>query len=399
MRQRTVDFLADHRRERVPALTDRLVRTIQEQNPGYRAARVVPLDDLRRSCHDNITRVLQLLAGLVAEAPDEDGEGYYDAARATGSRRAEQGLPLDDVLRSFRVGGRLIWEDLVEEARAHDALDADGLREVGTRLWQVVDETSAQVASAYHATERLLVREDEARRASLWEGLLNGRAKDQAFAHEAARILDLPVRGRYVVVALDHRDGTGNVADVLDQRLRLRGIASGWQRRADGLVGLLTLPAADLDGAVGILREWTRTPVGVSVLVTALAEVDGAYRQATLALRTLLPDQPGIARFDHCLPEALLLSAPEVAGRLVDVWLGPLLALPAAEGRPLLETLQIWVSTGGSTTRTAEQAHCHRNTVINRIRRVATVTGHELADGAPPVELALALRMHRLRTR
>jgi len=39
---------------------------------------------------------------LARSAPDD----YFDAARETGRRRAEQRLPLDDVLRSFRRGGR-----------------------------------------------------------------------------------------------------------------------------------------------------------------------------------------------------------------------------------------------------------------------------------------------------
>src|SRR5256885_8315290 len=72
---------------RVPELTDALVRTIQERNPAYREVKVVPLDDLRQSCHDNITRVLQLLA-TAGGAPDDDP--YFDAPRATARRRAEQ---------------------------------------------------------------------------------------------------------------------------------------------------------------------------------------------------------------------------------------------------------------------------------------------------------------------
>jgi DNA-binding PucR family transcriptional regulator len=114
-------------------------------------------------------------------------------------------------------------------------------------------------------------------------------------------------------------------------------------------------------------------------------------RQASLALRTVADD--GVAAFDDRLPEAVLLSSPEVAGRLVAVWLGPLLALPEPEQRPLLDTLEAWVETGGSTTHTAARVHCHRNTVINRLRRTADLTGQAgRLDGVPPLELALALR-------
>ena len=131
--------------------------------------------------------------------------------------------------------------------------------------------------------------------------------------------------------------------------------------------------------------------MGVSVVVRGLAGVDTGFRQAAVALRTLA-GAGGLAAFDDRLPEALLLSAPDVAGRLVAVWLGPVLALPAAESAELVGTLEAWVATGGSTTHTGLRVHCHRNTVINRLRRVSTLTGRDLLDAGPPVELVLALR-------
>lgn len=106
----------------VPVLTDALVHTIREQNLGYRTVNVVPMDDLWRSCHDNITRVLQLLAGSRHGEDASEDDGYYDAARETGQRRAEQRMPLDDVLRSFRLGGRLVWEALIDQAREQSAV-------------------------------------------------------------------------------------------------------------------------------------------------------------------------------------------------------------------------------------------------------------------------------------
>ncbi|MBB6628416.1 helix-turn-helix domain-containing protein [Nocardioides sp. KIGAM211] len=386
MRAATLAFLAEHRRARVDVLTDRLVATIEASNPGYRATRVVPRADLRSSCHDNIVRVLELLDAAVDGRGTEPGSAArdpaYDAARATGRRRAEQGLPLDDVLRSFRMGGRLIWDDLVEQARS--TLDADELREVGTRVWEVVDETSAQVAAAYHATERAAVRADEQLRAELWEGVLSGRAKEPGFAHEAARILDVPVDGDYLVA-------TGVDLDTARLEHALGSRPNVWVRRSGGAVGLVALGADGPDDVLATLAVDDGGSIGVSVGVEGLAGVDTGFRQAVLALRTL-GGRPGVAAFDDRLPEALLLTSPEVAGRLVAVWLGPVLALPPAEGGPLLDTLTAWVGAGGSTTHTAEAVHCHRNTVINRLRRVGDLTGQVLLDGVPPLELALAVR-------
>src|SRR5229473_228157 len=96
---RPVRLLTESMLLRVPALTDLLVRTIYEQNPAYAQLRSVPREDLWRSCHDNIARVVQLIADVhdVDEAPGDDER--FDAAHATGSRRAQQRMPLEDVIR------------------------------------------------------------------------------------------------------------------------------------------------------------------------------------------------------------------------------------------------------------------------------------------------------------
>ncbi len=391
MRAATLDFLARHRRERLDPISDRLVETIQRENPVYRLDRVTRAD-LRHSCVTNVSRILELLADAVSSGVrphQNDQDPAYDAARATGKRRSEQGVPLDDVLRSFRMGGRLIWEDLIK--RGEDVLDAAALRDIGTQLWEVVDATSAQVATAYHAHERAVVRADEQQRAELWEGLLTGRGHDQTFARDAALRLDLPLTADLLVV----------VATRLDRRAadeRLAPHATAWVRRTEGVVGLVALrddSTVEACAALDAVAREARVPVGVSAVVVGLGSVDEGYRQAALALRAQ-GSTPGLAALDERLPEALLLDSPETAARLVARWVEPLDRLPAAERQALLATLTAWVAHAGSATRTAAAVHCHRNTVVNRLRRVTEVTGVRLADDAPPVELDLALRAARM---
>ncbi|WP_106186839.1 PucR family transcriptional regulator [Umezawaea tangerina] len=375
---------------RVPELTDALVRTIQEQNPGYRRANVVPRHDLWRSCHDNLVRVLQLVSR--SAGPDDgtpDGE-VFDAARATGRLRARQRMPLDDVLRSFRLGGRLVWEALIDEARTDERTDPDDLLDLASWVWAVVDETSAQVAIAYHAAERELVRVDEQRRAALWEGLLHGRAKDLAFAHQVAHGIGVPVHGPYAVVVLD--SGDQPAGDELERRLAGLGVTSVWQVRANTLVGLLAVGGSALDAVLALLRDNPTAPAGLSMAVPGLAEVDVAHRQAVLARDTVPPGRVEAAALAERLPEALLLGSPDLARALIDRRLGPLLRIPVAERRQLLDTLAAWLATGGSINRTATAVHCHRNTVINRLRRVESSTGLDLADTSAHLELSLALK-------
>jgi hypothetical protein len=386
-----VQSLAERVLERVPALADELVRTIEEQNPGYRTMAVVPRDELRNSCRDNLTRVLQLIAQPGPGTGPPGSPEYYDAAWATGRRRAAQGMPLDDVLRSFRLGGRVVWEALIDQAHADHLADVAGLLDVATRVWEVVDATSAQVAAAYHFAEGDLLRADAHRIAVLWEGLLNGQAKVTAFAHEVSRILGVPVDGPYAVVVADPGpDGADTVS--LRQWLAARDIVSVWQARADAMIGVLALRQSTLAEVLGPVREILHTPAGISLVVSGLAKVDVAYRQALLARRTILGGKTEAAALEERLPDALLLSSPELAHQLVRRWLGGLLEIAPAERRLLLGTLQIWVGTGGSVTHTADAAYCHRNTVINRLQRMQAITGHDFTDPACLVELKLALR-------
>lgn len=393
---RLAGFLAVHRTSSVLDLTDRLVATIIESNPGYDATGVVPREDLRHSCHDNIVRILELLAFRVAgESPPVEGP-YFDAARATGTRRAEQGLPLDDVLRSFRMGGRLIWEDLIDQAGPLGMLDGDDLRIVGTQLWMAVDETSAEVAVAYHSTQRLQVRADEQRRAALWEGLLSGRGGESGFVLEAARALDLSADGPIAVAAVGRTAPGPAFVEGIAHQLCTIDVRSTWQHRAGRQVGVLELASHDLGPCLEMLRGWDGVPLGLSSVREGLGEAGAALGEALLALRTVAPERPQAVAYHDRLPDVLLLSSPEVADRLVELWLGALLALPEREHRVLLETLELWVASAGSATRTAALVPCHRNTVLNRIRRVVEVTGRELAEGPPPMELSLALRRWRL---
>jgi len=373
---------------RVPELTDALVDIIVDQNPGYRRANVVPRDDLWQSCHDNLTRVLQLVSRAAGDGTSDDDA--YDAARATGRLRAEQRMPLDDVLRSFRLGGRLVWEALINQARADERADPDELLDLASWVWAVVDTTSAQVAIAYHAAERSLVRVDEQRRATLWEGVLHGRAKDPAFAHQAARGIGVPVDGPYAVAVLDVEPGDDRTASVLECRLAEAGMVSVWQVRAHTLVGLVG--SQDLAAVLAVLRANLLSPAGLSMTVQGLAEVDVAYRQAVLARSTVPPGALEVAALAERLPEALLLNSPDLAEALIHRRLGPLLKVPLAERRLLLDTLNAWLATGGSINQTATTVHCHRNTVINRLRRIELITELDLADTAAHLELALALR-------
>ncbi len=131
-------------------------------------------------------------------------------------------------------------------------------------------------------------------------------------------------------------------------------------------------------------------------MVDGLADLGHARRLAELALRTCPPDATGIVRLDQRMPTALVVSQPELAGRLVTEVLGEVLALEPADRAVLLETLDAWLACEGSAGRAAGRLYCHRNTVFNRLRRLEQLTSRSLARPRDLVEVALAVEAHRL---
>ncbi len=135
--------------------------------------------------------------------------------------------------------------------------------------------------------------------------------------------------------------------------------------------------------------------VGIGNVVSGLAAVGDARRLADLAL-SICPQTGGTIRLTEHLPEALVISCPELGATLADQVLGPLLRLEPADRDVLLDTLSAWLSCDGSAQRAGERLYCHRNTVLNRLRRCEQLTGRSLARPLDVVEISLALTARRL---
>lgn len=163
-----------------------------------------------------------------------------------------------------------------------------------------------------------------------------------------------------------------------------------WRIRAGGEIGLVELGHHPLESVRELLAP-LGVRAGVGPVVEAPAELARARRLAALALRTAPESEgPRTAVLDERLPAALVAAQAELAGRLRQVVLGPVLALPAEDRRTLLTTLGTWLACRGSTTDAAQRLYCHRNTVSNRLRRLEQLTGRSLSDPRQVVELALA---------
>lgn len=285
----------------LPAMTDRLVAMILAGKQSYRGATVAP-KDLARSCHDNLHRLVQTLAGTIAA-----GEDPYDAPRATARRRCRQGMPLEDVLGSYRLGGRVIWEAVAAEAQHDPDVSAGALVETATWVWEVVDRFSSQVADAYREFQAERTREDYDRQRLLLEALLDGRGTDGVLRQEAATALGLPETGAFRVLVTGVPAAVDGQARVpLPDVGGLRSVTLSLARHRVTVLDLGNRP----DEADATLRQVLAGPAGLSSRVTGLADLGAARRLAETALRTVMTGARDVAWVDERLPEALVVRSP-----------------------------------------------------------------------------------------
>jgi hypothetical protein len=378
-----------HRAARVllddlPQLTDRLLALLQDQEPAYRATLDSDLAGTWQEVHRSLRHSVSSLL---------DPRGARDAARRCtwkiGATRAEQGLPLDALLHAFRLGGSLVWQDLVEETSRTAPEDVRLLVHVASDVWDFVDEHCTLLAEAYRQTERQLAWRRDNRVRLLAAALLDGTSRI-ADLPETAEALGLPEQGRYVVVAVAGAAG-GSPADVPP------GVRVHWHSGAEVDHGIVLAPddraPALLAEAAGAADPGAR--IGVGSAVGGLAAVGDARRLADLALG-LCPAAGGTVRLTDHLPEALVVSCPDLGTALADRVLGPLAHLDAGDAEVLLDTLATWLACDGSAQRAARRLYCHRNTVLNRLRRYEQLTGRSLARPGDLIEVGLALAARTL---
>ncbi|MFF1439000.1 helix-turn-helix domain-containing protein [Streptomyces sp. NPDC058295] len=405
-----------HRAARVlladlPDLTDRLVAALQDQEPAYRAAVTSDPAAIWQEVHRSLRHSVSSLI---------DPRGSRDAARRCswkiGATRAEQGLPLDALLHAFRLGGSLVWQGLIEETCRTAPEDVRLLVHIATDVWNFVDEHCTLVADAYRQVERQLAWRRENRLRVVAGALLDGASRI-ADLPETAQALDLPEEGRYVVVAVTagcpsdgagaraaHGRGrrvywhTGAEVDYgivllgeTESEIEIEGGSEGGSTRGSRDVGSPG-PTSAVPPAFGSART------GVSTAVSGLAAVGDARRLADIAL-DMCPLTGGTIRLTEHLPAALVVSTPDLGTALVERVLGPLSGLEPADEAVLLDTLATWLACDGSAQRAGERLYCHRNTVLNRLRRYEQLTGRSLSRPADLVEISLALTARGLRTR
>lgn len=343
--------------------------------PAY-ARGLVPAERLDADADDTFAYLLGRLAGR--SVPDR----LTEVGPAIGRDRARRGVPLDDLLTAVRQDFGVLWEALRGRAAPDEvALLVDHVQTV----WSVVEDYSTRIRLGYQEEEAVLARERQGERTALVAALLAADHPAPEDVTRAAVALELDVDGDVLVAAAAGEDAAAlrRAAD----RLAVDGRPVHVQPTGRHSV-LLALwegaEGASVRAALGGVR------CGVAPMARGLADVP---RRARLA-----GELADVTAGGPSEPRTLAsIWLPLAAARLGDVGadqaaveLDGLDGVAPSERERLVATVRRYAA-DGSVTDTAASLFCHRNTVLNRLRRVAALTGRDVTVPADAAVLLLAL--------
>ena len=354
---------------------------------------------LAASVEGNVTTLLHILEhGIVPESLEAPA-----AALEYARRLAQRGVPLDALVRAYRVGhGRFLRWCLDEVAR--QVQDAAVVVAVTGRLldlsFRYIDRVSERVISTYQQERDRWLLTQTAARAGRVKMLLDG---EQVDADSAEGAVGYRLRQHHLGLVSWIPESTqgGEGLARLDRLTVALGEALSCRGRplfvpCDESVAWSWLPLGS-----GVDVAWDVLPKVVedhdaSARIAAGEPAPGVegfrqtHRQALRAQDVANVAQPGAraTTFAEVGPVALLLADFEATRGWVWLVLGDLVGDDEHDAR-LRETLRVFLSTRSSYTATAERLTLHKNTVQYRVRKAEEAVGHTIQDRWGDVELAL----------
>jgi PucR C-terminal helix-turn-helix domain/GGDEF-like domain len=386
-------------RGKLPELCQAVTDTILTQIEPLAQDQAI-IDLLTVSVESNVTTLVHVI-GYQVNSRQADAPA---AAMAYARRLAQRGVPVGELLRAYRIGQgcfmQWCYRELAVQASDLPTAFAAAMRLTET-TFGYIDRVSEQVLTAYLRERDEWVRNTVAVRAAQVRSLLAGGPIE---VNRVEPALGYRLRQRHLgivawVEEAARKEGTlvelerlaGRLADHLSKGARALFVSRDessafiWMPlgseqvlETDAFGDSPLSPDPSVRLAVG---EPGEGPEGFRITIR---EALRAHAVALIAG----PAAPRVIRFAEVAPIALLAEDIGAARTWVSRALGPLAADDDQTAR-LRETLQVFLSTGGSYQETAERLSLHKNTVFYRVRKAQEVRGRKVADDRFVVELAL----------
>jgi carbohydrate diacid regulator len=405
--QRLREVLSSIERD-LDALTRQIIDNIRKEIPAYAAIDdTAVLADVTANVRENLGIVFESFV----EGCDLPAQRFTHVSRFT-RKRASQNIPLEAVLRAYRVSCPLIWGSILAAARSNSTLRDEILFKLSPRVLYHFDLFSRVVQQAYSAELRDRFRHHDQAKQELSRLVLDGTADEQTLRTGAAA-LGLDPAGLYSAVAVELRNAPREPTPDSDVITRVVGVlASAFGTSAQTVVDTLVrgvlvawLPhpprppgsKATDDLAVACAGLFAEDSIavraGVSVALRGITNWKIACDQALKALEigTTVDPARQVHRYASVAIRDLVSRTPEAAGFLRAV----LEMLSSDE--ELLRSADAYFASGRHLKLTAAELGVHRNTLKYRLGRIEQLLGGSFDDADWALRLQLALQLRQAR--
>lgn len=376
-------------------------RSLENQIPELRGdERITEL--LGPSVEGNVDTVLRSFRYDIAVERVEAPTAALEYAR----RLAQHGVPVNALVRAYRLGQRLMNELIFAEVRALDVSEQmrySVIEAISATLFEYIDWISQQVVVAYEdERERWLENQNSLRALRVREVLAGTKPVD---ADAASTVIRYPLRWHHLAVVMWYPDA-GTEGDELPRLQRfLRELGE-----AEGAAAAPLFAAADRACAWGWLpfraavadapekaRQFALTrpdspSVAIGMVAAGVSGFRQSHREAESARRVAMVgkrEPTVVAAADPGLSIVALLSGDVADTRAwVAKALGDLAGDDENDAR-LRDTLRVFLGCGSSYKMAAEELNLHFNTVKYRVGRAVGRRGREIGNDRLDVELAL----------
>ncbi|MFC4535228.1 helix-turn-helix domain-containing protein [Sphaerisporangium dianthi] len=362
----------------VDDLADQMICEIQQRVPEYaRPADEVYIKVVRLAVDEAIQRFLGRI-----ERPQDPWD--LEVFRSIGRGEAAEGRDLDPFQTAMRLGARVAWRRLTEQADRL-GLDPRTLYDIGEAMFVFLDELAGAATEGYNEARANAAGEMERRRHRLLDLLLSQPPASPEAIAEIARAAGWRMPKTVAGVALEEQDGCPAPSLPPD-------VLTGLTRERPCLI----VPDPTGPGRARMIESGLRgrrAAIGPPVPLLSAASSLGWARDALgLAARGVLPDDGGVLRCADHMAMLVVFKDEGLVNALAAVRLAPLAHLRPRQQDTMAETLLAWLRYGRGAGEVAARLKIHPQTVRYRLRQLDELYGDQLADPDVRFELEIVLR-------
>jgi len=384
-------------------LVDRVMTQLRADIPDYEHAPAAVLRDVR----DSIAFMHRLWYDTILSG-ERPAASTLDSVAASGRRRVHQGVPLDALLRAFRLGSKQVWAAVLEGAGDDAELHRELLFKVSPYVFDHFDLMAQTIAQAYGAEQLLRARWRDALAHELCSILFNRPDNEEGFRRNAEALgLDPGAAHCAQSLRLNRADAAPAELEGEVERLMV-SIARVLRLQSERMLHtlhrgqvLLWLPLTHGETVVAGEQRLAGQAAAVLDSCPMVAAIGiglpavGARGWRASADQALKAQEYGTAQGEKVLRYAdIALNDAVAAADNVTRYFDALVERLAQESQ-LLATLEAYFERRQHRKATAAALDIHPNTLNYRLERIETLLGARLDEVGWLAKLHTALRLRR----